>query len=241
MAGNRAALWLVAIHLAGAPPALAQESPPERPVQVAVLELNALGLSTAMRKNLELLVRNSIATIPRHRVTPPIEVQMALQDPRHKAIAECGGGPECAVKVGRLVKADLVVFGTISTIGEAFSLNLRVMETRTGKETARQQSRISGNRDLLIPEVRLAAYKLVAPERIRGSLLIDIDVAGVEVEIDGKKIGVTPLSKPVEDLLPGPHVVVLKRPGFSEFQQEFVIKPFETARLKLELGAAQAK
>lgn len=209
------------------------------PVKVAVLELGALGLSSAMRKNLELLVSNSIATISGFKVIPGVDVQMAMQDPRNKAVAECGGGPECAVRVGRIIGADLVLFGTISTIGEAFSLNLRVVDVPSARETARQQSRISGNRDLLIPEVRLATYKLVAPEKIRGALLIEIDIAGVEVEIDGAKIGVTPLDRPIEDLTPGAHVVVLKRPGYSEFQQEFTIKPFETAKLKLELDKAQ--
>jgi hypothetical protein len=210
-----------------------------RGTKVAGLELGALGMSSAMRKNLELLVRNSIATIPGFTVIPPVDIQMAMRDPRNKAIAECGGGPDCAVQLGRLVAADLVVFGTISTIGEAFSLDLRVMDAKRGQERAREKSRISGTRDLLIPEVRLATYKLVAPDRIRGSLLIEIDVEGVEIEIDGQKVGTTPLAKPVEDLTPGPHVVVLKRPGFSEFQKEFVIKPFETAKLKLELGKAE--
>lgn len=207
--------------------------------RVAVLEIGALGLSSAMQKNLELLLRNSITTIGGFKVIPPIDIQMALQEPKNKAVANCGGGPTCAVKTGKLVRADKVVFGTITSLGQNFALNLRLMDVSTGKEVAREQSTISGNRDLLIPELRLAAYRLVAPDRIRGSLLIEIDVEGVEIEIDGVKVGVTPLDKPVEDLKPGSHVVVLKRPGFSQFQKEFVIKPFQTAKLKLELGKAE--
>jgi hypothetical protein len=204
--------------------------------KVAVLELGALGLSSAMRRNLELLLRNSISTIAGFKVIPDVDVQMAMRDPKNREVAECGGGPKCAVLLGKRLNADLVMFGTISTIGEEFSLNLRVMDVRSGKEKAREQSRISGNRDLLIPGVRLAAYKLVAPHKICGSLLVDIDVEGVEIEIDGQRVGVTPLSKPLENLTPGTHVVVIKRPGFSEFQQEFVIEPFQTAKLKLEFG-----
>ena len=209
-----------------------------RSTKVAVLELGALGMSSAMRKNLELLVRNSVATMPGFNVVPPIDIQMAMRDPRNEAVAACGGGPDCAVQLGRLVGADMVVFGTISTIGEAFSLNLRVMEVKRGREKAREKSRISGHRDLLIPEVRIATYKLLAPDRIRGSLLVEIDIEGVEIEIDGEKVGTTPLTEPIENLTPGRHVVVLKRPGFSEFKKEFIIKPFETAKLKLELGTA---
>ena len=216
----------------------AAEAQPAGPVKVAVLELGMLGLSSAMRKNLEMLMRNSIATIEGFKLITPVDVQMALQNPKNAAVAQCGGGPECAVQVGRLVGADRVVFGTVGAMGESFSLDLRVMDVGSGKQLAREHSRIAGSRDLLIPELRLAAYRMVAPDKIRGSLLVDIDVAGVEVEIDGERVGVTPLIAPIDALTPGSHVVGLKRPGVSAFQQEFVIKPFETARLKLELGKA---
>jgi hypothetical protein len=234
-----AAFLLVLMPFLLAAPAMAgSKAKRSRSTRVAVLELGALGMSSGMRKNLELLVTNSIATMPGYRVIPAVDIQMAMRDPRNKAVAECSGGPDCAVQIGRLVGADLVVFGTISTIGEAFSLDLRAMDAKRGRAKARQKSRISGTRDVLIPEVRLATYKLIAPDRIRGALLIEIDVEGVEIEIDGQRVGVTPLAKPVEDLTPGPHIVVLKRPGFSEFRREFEIKPFETAKLKLELGTA---
>ena len=166
-------------------------------VKVAVLELSAMGLSSAMRNNLERLLRNSIATMDGFAVIPPVDVQMALQDPKNKDVAECSGGPECAVAIGRLVGADLVLFGTISTIGEAFSLNLRVMAVVNSKELARERSRTSGNRNLLISELRLAAYRMLAPEKIRGSLLVEIDVEGVSIEIDGKPVGVTPIREPI--------------------------------------------
>ncbi len=208
---------------------------------MAVLELGALGLSSAMRKNLELLIRNSITTMGGFTVIPPVDVQIALQNPKNKVVADCGGGPECAVAAGRLVGADRVVFGTIGSIGQSFSLNLRIMDVSTGKELGRDKSSISGSRDLVIPELRLATYRLVAPDKIRGSLIIEIDVAGVEVEIDGRAVGVTPIREPIGDLAPGPHLVVLKRPGFSQFQQEFTVKPFETAKLKLELGKTAPK
>ncbi len=55
------------------------------------------------------------------------------------------------------------------------------------------------------------------------------------VEIDGKEIGTTPLAEPAVSLPPGAHVIVLRRPGFREFQREFEIEAFETSRLELQL------
>jgi hypothetical protein len=223
-----------------AAPASTEPKAPERR-RIAVLELGGLGIASDMMRNLEMLLRNSIATMEGVTVVSPVDVQIALRNPKYKDIANCGGGPACAVEIAKLVSADVVVFGTIGAIGQNFALNVRAMDVNTGKELARQQTSISGNRDLLIPELRLAAFRLIAPDRIRGSLLIEIDVEGVEVEIDGHKIGTTPIKDPVGNLTPGEHVVVLRRPGYSQFQQEFSIRPFETARLRLDLQKANPK
>ncbi len=215
------------------------QTKPAEVKKVLVLELTGLGIQSDIIRNLERYLRTSIATIEGFQVISPVDLQIALQDPKHRSIAECGGGPDCALKAARLVSADLVVFGNITALGQAFSLNVRALDVERGREVARQRANLSGSRDLLIPEVRLAAYRLVAPQRIRGSLLIDIDVEGVEVEIDGKVVGTTPLTQPVEDLKPGAHLVVLKRPGFSAFKKELDIRPFEPTRLELTLEKQQ--
>ena len=219
--------------------AAASRLPQDRVTKIAVLELDSLGISSELMRNLEMLLQRSIGTIGKVEVIPTISVQMALQGQKKHEARKCGGGPQCAVSVGRVVGADVVVFGTIGAMGQSFSLNIRAMDVTTGREIARQQSTISGDRDLLIPSLRMAAYELIAPERIVGSLQIEINVAGVEIEIDGKSVGTTPLESAVENLTPGQHLVVLKRPGYSEFQKEFTIRPFETARLNLTLEKAQ--
>lgn len=207
-----------------------------RSVRVAVTRLDGLGLSQGVVENLAMLLRNSIATIPGFEVIAPAQIDIALRNPRNRAVASCGGGPDCMVKVGKLVGASRVVFGTIGALGQAYSLNLRLLDVGAGKELAREQANVSGNRDLLIPEVRLAAFKLLAPERIRGALRIEIDAEGVQVEVDGVDAGTTPLRAPIEGLSPGEHVVRLRRPGYAELQQTVVVRPFETTRLKVALA-----
>ncbi|MBI5511372.1 MAG: DUF2380 domain-containing protein [Deltaproteobacteria bacterium] len=221
------------------PAATLPGSPPAdgKAIRVAVLELGTLGMSNDERRSLEMLLRNSIATIEGYAVVPLADIQMALSDPKNLAVAQCGGGPDCAVQIGRVVGADRVVFGTLSTIGDAFSLNLRVMDVKLGKELAREQSRTSGNRNVLIPEVRLSAYRLVAPDKIRGYLEIVSSVDGVDIEINGQKVGTTPLAAPVP-VIPGDQVVVARRAGFTEFQKEFHLVAFERVKLRLDLGKA---
>src|SRR5688572_29903495 len=104
----------------------AEPKTPERR-RIAVLELGGLGIASDMMRNLEMLLRNSIATMEGVTVVSPVDVQIALRNPKYKDIANCGGGPACAVEIGRLVSADVVVFGTIGAIGQNFALNVRAM------------------------------------------------------------------------------------------------------------------
>ncbi len=237
-----ASLLVAALVLAQAkPPAAAPAAAPAQSdrTKVLVLELSGLGIRADLVKNLEQYLRSSIATIEGFQVIAQAELQIALSDPKNRAVKECGGGMGCAVQAAKLVGADVVVYGSISALGQAYSMNVRAVSAHDGKEMTRQQATLSGSRDLLIPETRLTAFRLIAPDKIRGWLLVDIDLAGVDVEVDGKPVGKTPLAKPIENLTPGEHVVVFKRPGYKPYQQEFTIKPFEPTRLKLTLAKTQ--
>ncbi len=160
---------------------------------------------------------------------------MAVQASKNAKLIDCVGGGKCAADIAKLVGADRVIYGGISVVGESYSLNARSAEAASGKEVSRYQTSFTGSRDALIPEIRLTAYKLLAPNRISGSLMVQADVDGVSIEIDGAARGMTPLSEPIRELTPGEHTVVLMRPGYQPFQQKLIIRPFETAKLQLKL------
>ena len=71
-----------------------------------------------------------------------------------------------------------------------------------------------------------------------GWLEIVSTVDGVEIEINGAHVGVTPLKEPLA-VTPGDLVVVARRPGFTELQKELHVGPFERIKFQLELGKAE--
>jgi hypothetical protein len=207
-------------------------------LKVVVLDLNGLGLhgrDADLPKALTTYLRNSVGTIDGFQLMPPVDVQIAVQASKNSKLIECNGGGKCAADIAKLVNADRVIYGGISVVGESYSLNARVADATSGKEIGRYQTTFTGSRDALIPEIRLTAYKLLAPNRISGSLMVQADVDGVNIEVDGTPRGMTPLSDPIRDLVPGEHTVVLMRPGYQPFQQKLTIRPFETAKLHLKL------
>ena len=194
-------------------------------------------MTNAMRRNLDLLLRNSIATLPDVQIIKPVEIQMTLGMKKNKDIRDCGGGPKCAWRTGKAVGAHLVVFGTISSMGDNYALNLRLFNIKLGKEARRDKTTISGNRNLLIPELRLAAFRLVAPRKILGSLLVTIDLDGVKILLDKKEVGITPLKEAIPNLKPGKHVLTLQSEGYDTLKQTVEIHPYETTRLVVDLKA----
>lgn len=212
----------------------------EGALKVVVLELNGLGLhgsNADLPKALGTYLRNSIATMEGFQLLPPVDVQIAIQQATNKKLVDCTGGSKCTTEIGKLVGADRIIFGTIGAVGDAFSLNARAVDVATGREVAKHQATFAGSRDALIPEIRLAAYKLLAPDRIRGSLLVQTDVEGAVIEIDGAARGTTPMTEPIRDLTPGKHTIAIKRTGYAAFQQDIQIRAFETAKLQLNLSA----
>ncbi|MBC7794964.1 MAG: PEGA domain-containing protein [Clostridia bacterium] len=210
------------------------------PAKVVVLDLTGLGLHGAnadLPKALGTYLRNSIATMDGFQLLPPVDVQIAVQQAANKRLIDCTGGSKCSAEIGKLVAADRVIFGTIGAVSNAYSLNARVVDVATGREAAKYQATFAGSRDALIPEIRLAAYKLLAPDRIRGSLSVQTDVEGAVVEVDGTARGTTPMNEPVRYLTPGKHVIAIKRPGYATFTQDLQIRAFETAKLQLRLSA----
>lgn len=215
-----------------------QEQRRSGPTRVAVLELASLGLPEEMRRNLQILLNNSIRTMDNIQPIGTLDVQMMLQGPKYAELNKCGGGPECAARIGRAVGADVVVFGTLASIGDNFSLNLRAIVAANGQEQGRQKVEVSGSRDVLIPAIRLAAFRLLAPEQVHGALMVDTNVDGVVISIDGKRAGTTPLTRPIERLHEGEHVVVVTRDGYTAQTEKLTIRPFETTRLRLQLRSA---
>ncbi len=71
----------------------------------------------------------------------------------------------------------------------------------------------------MIESVRVAAYSLLAPEQLHGSLQIQSDLVGAAVSLDGKSIGKTPLANQgvLRKLALGPHKLHVEARDYAPF------------------------
>jgi hypothetical protein len=179
------------------------------PPVVALLPLRPLGAPPDVVHALEVTLGNELAHLQEARLLPAKDIQEAL-----KREPDCAARIACAVSAASHAGARQLIVGTTSQLGDAFMIDLKLLDARTGQELRRATHPVSGSQDALIEMVREAAVQLLAPSRFVGSLRLDVPgAAGALLFVDGKSSGTLPLPQPLDGLAPGQHVVRVKDKG----------------------------
>ena len=95
--------------------------------------------------------------------------------------------------IGKRLGVDVVVTGTVGSLGDNYVLNIKVVDVATGKSQRIQSDPLRGSPDELIEGVRVAAYSCSRRTQLHGAMQIQSDLVGAQVTLDGKPIGKTPL------------------------------------------------
>jgi hypothetical protein len=242
LAGHRGrgvtALALVIAALIGRA-AHAQEAPPAPPapstMRIAVLGFDALGMDDQRVARREALFRLELERLAGAPTPSRREIARALKGTR---LGRCTGENPCLAAIGKKLAVDLVVSGNVASLGDSYVVNIKVVNATSGAELRRIASDpLRGNPDELIDSVRVAAYRLLAPERLLGSVSVLADISGAQVLLDGRPVGRTPLARPIDRLALGTHRLEVRAPGYSAFAEEVRVRFQKTTRVVVSLAA----
>src|SRR5262249_51697599 len=217
-------VWLVVVLAARA--ALAD-------VPVALYRLDPLGLDAERAVRLEALFRAELERMTQ-RVLPnraSIDAWLA----RELGLRGCGGEPACLAAIGRKLGAAQVVHGNVAQLGESYVVNLKLIDSAKGTEIRRVSETLKGNADDLIEAVRVAAYRLVRPEELKGAIAILCDLPGALVDVEGRPAGRTPLARLIDGLDVGKHTVTLEAKGYSPFNAQVEVRFQKTTDVVVRL------
>lgn len=209
---------------AGAPPG-APETGPEQEIsqRIAVWRFDALGIEPELVARLETLFRMELDRLAKQPMPSRREVERAVAADQR----ECTGEERCLGAIGKKLGVDVVVTGTVGALGDSYVLNIKAVDARTAKQLTRIQSDpLRGSPDDLIEGVRVAAYKLLAPDQIHGSIQIQTDLVGAEVRLDGRVIGKTPLPRlgVIGKRPPGKHRLRVAARGYAPFEEDVEVR-----------------
>jgi len=218
------ALACVGARSVGAQPRSPETGPEQAITQrIAVWRFDALGIEPELVARLETLFRMELERLARQPMPSRREIdRVATAEQR-----ECTGEEKCLGAIGKKLGVDVMITGTVGSLGDSYILNIKAIESATAKQLTRIQSDpLRGTPDDLIEGVRVAAYKLLAPDQLHGSIQIQSDLLGAQVELDGKTIGKTPL--PQLGVLPrqplGKHRLRVEAQGYAPFEDEVEVR-----------------
>ena len=189
--------------------------------KIAVWRFDALGIDPEIVQRLETLFRMELDRLDRQ----PLPSRSVVDKSITPAEQNCTGEEKCLAAIGKRLGVDLVVTGTVGSLGDNYVLNIKVVDVATGKSQKMQSDPLRGSPDDLIEGVRVAAYKLLAPDQLHGAVQIQSDIVGADVSLDGKDEGKTPLPNQgvLAKLALGKHHLRVESKGYDVFEQDLEV------------------
>jgi len=204
---------------------------------VALIGLDALGMDTERVNRLETLLLKELERLT-HKPVPSRQRIAKLS----RRLRECDGSNSCLGAIGKALKVDYVVVGNVAALGDSYVLNIKAVASGRGVELRKIESDpLRGAPDELIESIRVAAYRLLSPGELVGSISVLADREGAEVQLDGKKMGTTPLAAPITGLSLGTHKLRVSAGAFGEFESDVRVRFQKSTRVAVQLVDLRVK
>ncbi|MFH2005104.1 MAG: PEGA domain-containing protein [bacterium] len=204
-----------------------------RTERVAIWRIDPLGdLSPEIVARLESLLTLEMGRIISD-IVPSIKTQQSQR--RSRALSRCQGANRCLAALGRRLRAKYIVSGTLASLGTDYVMTLKMVESATSKVVRSVTEPLSGQRDQLIEAVRVAAYRLLKPELLVGSLQVVVNIAGATIYLQGKRIGVSPLREAIPHLGVKKHNLRITHPDHVDFIRKIKVRFQKTTIVRVTL------
>jgi hypothetical protein len=204
---------------------LARAEGPDKALEqkIAVWRFDALGIEPELVVRLETLFRLELERLAKKPMPSRREIDRAVTADQR----ECTGEEKCLGAIGKRLGVDVVVTGTVGAMGPNYVLTIKAVDAKSATSLRRIESEpLRGSPDELIDGVRVAAYRLLAPEQLHGSVQVQSDLVGASVQLDGKSIGKTPLPSlgVVAKQTLGKHKLRVEATGYSPFEEDVEVR-----------------
>jgi PEGA domain len=234
---------------AGAAPVSAQ---PRRPVaapapvrapvprhKVVLAPLATLGTesSSAEVRAAQKLVAGGLAAVPVDLVDHAAMLD-AIRRARRPELRACDGESECLADLGQLVGADYAVYGEVGGLGLAQVIYLKLFDARARNEVRATVLELGEGTGSPEAGARAACTRLLAPDRYVGRLVLETQVRGAAIFVDGAPVAHMP-ARPLA-LAVGSHALRVTHPEFRDFVRFVEVEFDTTSRVAVDLRPYRA-
>lgn len=204
-----------------------------RAQKVALWRIDPLGgLKPDVVASLESLLTQELGRLCSEIV--PSAKTLALQQ-RNRRLRSCQGADACIAALGRYLRARYVVTGNLASLGQNYVVTLKLVDSKSRTSVRRISQPLSGQPEQLIEAVRVAAYRLLAPHKLLGTLQIIVNLAGARLFLDGRAVGTSPLRSPLDNLTVGTHVLKITHPTHLDFIKKVDVRFQKTTTVRVNM------
>lgn len=235
MIATRARPFVIALLAFGLAlgPGIARAAPSRQ--SYALFRLDPLGISPEIVDQLERILRVELERVLGQKLPSRQAVEQVTRQSRK--LSGCTADPACLQPLARALKATRVVAGNVGGLADSYVVNLKLVDVEGARELRRVSVTLRGSPEELIDEIRVAAYRLVAPERMVGAIAVLSDVPDATVTLDGNPVGQTPIAQPLTKIPVGVHHLLVTREGFSPYAEDVPVRFEKTTKVVVHQDA----
>ena len=211
---------------------------------VAIIDFEGIGITEGEARALTQRLTSEIIVIGKFTVVERSEMKRLLNEQKFQ-YSGCVD-VSCAVEIGKLLGAKSMIVGSVSKLGNTYSIDSRLIDVKTGENYV--SGNYTSNNDLsdLLNGMKDIAYslcemeipgKLIAKDKnynsVISSMNIISDPPGAEIYIDGKSFGVSPML--IDNLPPGFYDIHLEHSTYGTHRESIKLLVGEKRQLTIQL------
>lgn len=204
---------------------LLAQAPVNKTVSIAVTDLKARGVDEVAAGALTTEVTNTVAGLGVFSVISGEDIKRLLTLEATRQACTGDADAACLAEIGGALGVDYLVYGEVAKLGDTYSISLSLLNTAEAQAVGRANRKVDSPAKLLTETESLT--KLVMRsllERFRGSLVLEVAEPQAQVKIDGRVVGVSPLTQRI-DLAMGPHDIRVDKAGFIAWAKTVEVAP----------------
>jgi len=170
-------------------PTTARASVSEAPVRVMILPIRAEGADVTVARQLDGILATEVSNAGAYEVVTQADIKAVLDLEANRQSLGCDADSECLARVEEAANAELVIAGSLGTIGRERVLTLTLIQTRTAVVKSRVSGPISDDNpsadvsrlaaEMLGASSSKARFKLPKDADLSFAVL-DLEAAGVD-------------------------------------------------------------
>jgi TolB-like protein len=148
---------MAAFLVALAAPAQAKE------LRIAVLDIRALGTEAAKAELLSEVALTEAASLGGFDVIGKSDIASVIGFEKQKQVMGCAEDSSCLAEIGGALGVDLILVGSLGTLGDLFRLDLKLVDAKKAKVRSRIGVTVEGKEGQLVAAVQKAVRELLVP------------------------------------------------------------------------------